>query len=413
MNRRRWIVLFLVFLGILVSYIDRGNLSIAAETLMRDLHLAPASMGLLLSAFFWTYGICQLPAGLLVDRFGVRRVYAAAFLIWSLASASIAVGRGPSDIIVSRLLLGLAESVAPLASLAFIHAYFAVRERGLPVAIYISGQTLGPALGALLGSTLLTHFGWRFLFAATGLGALLWIPGWLYYSPRGRPAVTDPSRAAFVWPWRAILTNPSFWSLSACVFFFSYYWYFLLTWMPAYLTIARGFSTSGMGHILSLPLFAMAGFNILAGWLADRAAARARSVFWVRICFALAGLLGASTILLLNFTSGHTAVLPILAISMCSFGAANSNLWTIAQNAAPPSAVGRSIGYLNTISQLAGASAPLLTGWSLGPLRDFHLAIWVAGCCPLVACVCLLIAGRGLDRLRLTLVTGQKPTCQN
>ena len=117
-SERRWIVLALVFLGIVVSYVDRGNLSIAAETIMRDLRLDPKSMGVLLSAFFWTYAICQIPAGLLVDRFGIRSVYASAFLVWSLASASIALSRGWHDILASRLALGFAESIGPLASLA-------------------------------------------------------------------------------------------------------------------------------------------------------------------------------------------------------------------------------------------------------------------------------------------------------
>jgi MFS family permease len=403
MNRRRWLVLSLVFVGILVSYVDRGNLSIAAETIMRDLRLDPKSMGLLLSAFFWTYAVCQLPAGLLVDRFGVRSVYAIAFFVWSLASASIALSRGASDILASRLLLGLAESVGPLASLAFIHAYFSVREQGLPVAIYLSGQTVGPAFGALLGSTLLVSFGWRAMFAATGLGALLWIPAWLYFAPAGKHVPHAGPRAAIRWPWHTIFVSPSFWGMSACVFFVSYYWYFLLTWMPAYMTMARGFSTLGMGRILSMPLFAMAVINVVSGWLADKFLTRAHSVFWVRIWFGVAGFAGASTILLLNVTAGREPVLPILALSICSFGIANSSMWAIAQSAAPPAAVGRTIGYLNTISQIAGAAAPLITGWSVGPLKDFRLAIGVAGACPLCACLCLLIAGSGLERLRANL----------
>ena len=106
---RRWLVLSLVFLGILVSYIDRGNLSVAAESIMHDLRLQPATMGILLSAFFWTYALCQIPAGLLVDRFGVRGVYAVAFALWSVASASVALSRGPGDIIAARLVLGETE----------------------------------------------------------------------------------------------------------------------------------------------------------------------------------------------------------------------------------------------------------------------------------------------------------------
>jgi len=399
MNQRRWLVLGLVFLGMLVSYIDRGNLSIAATTIMQDIRLRPEQMGLLLSAFFWTYALFQIPAGLLVDRYGIRSVYAIAFTLWSLASASIAVSRGLPDIFTSRLVLGLAESVGPLASLAFIRANFKERENGLPVAIYIGGQTLGPALGTLLGSKLLNAFGWRALFAVTGLGALLWVPAWLYFAPSGRTDSTGPAQAVR-WPWRAIFASPSFWTMSACIFFASYFWYFLLTWMPAYLTMSRGFSTVGMGQVLSAPLFAMALTNLLSGWLADRLVKKTGAIFWVRILFAAGGLLGAGGILLLNISSARPFLLPILVLCICSYGVFSSNFWAISQNASPVPMVGRTIGYLNTLSQIAGAIAPLVTGWSLGPAKDFRFAIWVAGLCPLAACVCLLAAGKNLSRLR-------------
>src|SRR5690348_5653188 len=96
---RRWVLLGLVFAGILISYVDRGNLSIAADPIMRDFRLIPASMGVLLSAFFWTYALFQIPAGFIVDRFGIRVVYACGFLIWSLASAAISLSRGPGEIL--------------------------------------------------------------------------------------------------------------------------------------------------------------------------------------------------------------------------------------------------------------------------------------------------------------------------
>lgn len=408
-SSRRWVVLALVFLGILISYIDRGNLSIAAETIMLDLRLDPKSMGVLLSAFFWTYAVCQIPAGLLVDRFGIRSVYASAFLVWSLASASIALSRGWPDILASRLALGLAESVGPLASLAFIRSHFAAREQGLPVSIYIAGQNLGPAIGALLGATLLTDFGWRTMFAVTGLGALLWIPAWLYFAPRPSPVRTAASSTKEKFRWGAILASPAFWTMSACSFFLSYYWYFLLTWMPAYMTMSRGFSTLGMGRILSTPLFVMAGTNLFAGWLADRFASRTGKPFWVRIGFAAVGLTGAASILLLNVTIGRAPVLPILVLSICSFGIASSNFWTISQSASPVAIVGRAIGYLNTLSQIAGVVAPIVTGWSLGPHNDFRFAILVAGICPLIAAACLIVAGRGLPKLIAAL---ERPTSE-
>src|SRR5581483_5110585 len=125
-----------------------------------------------------TYAAFQLPAGLLVDRCGVRWTYALAFSVWSLASAATALSSLWEHILLLRIVLGMAEAVAPLASLSVIRRYFTGADQGLPVSVYIAGQTIGPACGALLGSMLLADFGWRMMFATTGLGALLWVPFW-------------------------------------------------------------------------------------------------------------------------------------------------------------------------------------------------------------------------------------------
>jgi MFS family permease len=410
---RRWTVLAIIFAGILISYVDRGNLSIAATSVMRDFKLPPASMGLLLSAFFWTYALFQIPAGFAVDAFGIRRVYAAAFFIWSLASAGMALSRGMPDILGLRLLLGFAETVGPIASLAFIRQNFQGREQGLPTSIYVSGQTLGPAIGTLLGAALLTHFGWRFMFAVTGLGAMLWLPWWLYYAPRGKAKPPVQTTASVPWTRstvNAVIASPTLWAMSACVFFFSYYWYFVLTWMPAYLTMARGYSMMGMGRILSTPLFAMAVTNVITGWAADKLATKYNAVFRVRVLFTAAGLLGAASILLLQVIPGQGAVLPILIVSICSFGVASANYWAIAQHTPPAYMVGRTIGFLNTISQIGGVAAPLITGWSLGPQKHFGFAIVLAGITPLLACGLLLAAGpRGLEKLQATLLNAAPP----
>src|SRR5262249_7991385 len=160
---RRWIVVALLFIGIVISYVDRGNLSIAAATMMKDFGLSPAVMGTLLSAFFWTYALFQIPAGAIVDRIGIRKVYAAAFFMWSLASGAIALSRGATDVLLMRLLLGLGEAAGPIASISFIRHNFAGAEQGLPTAIYIAGQNLGPALGSLVGSVVIDRMGWRWL----------------------------------------------------------------------------------------------------------------------------------------------------------------------------------------------------------------------------------------------------------
>jgi MFS family permease len=189
--------------------------------------------------------------------------------------------------------------------------------------------------------------------------------------------------------------------MSLCIFLSSYYWFFLLTWVPTYLTTALGFSTLEMGRVLSTPLFVMAVLNIVAGFLADRMVKRVGSVFRVRVFFAAAGYTGAAAILLLLVLPGREAVLPILVVSICSVGLGNSNYWAISQHAPPAGMVGRTIGYLNTVSQLAGAAAPLITGWILGPQKQFGVAIAIAGICPLLAAVCLIVAGpKGLEQFK-------------
>lgn len=404
---KRWGIVGLIFTGILISYIDRTNLSIANTAIMQTFGLSPAAMGTLLSAFFWTYAIFQLPSGFVVDRFGVRGTYAAAFFIWSIASASMALSRGYGDFLALRLVLGFAETVGPLASLTYIRRHFAGPEQGLPTSIYIAGQTFGPAVGALLGSALLVHFGWRFMFGATGLVALLWVPIWLYALPSKDsklPAAAKHGNKKLNIRWGPVVGDLGFWAMSACVFFLSYYWYFVLTWMPAYLSMTRGFSTMQMGAIFSAPMFLMAGVNIFAGWWADRLAKATGNVFGIRLRFACAGLIGSSAILLLNFLPGPGAVLPVLVVSICSFGIASSSFWTISQHAPPGDLVGRTIGYLNTLSQLAGVAAPLITGWSLGPQKNFTVAIALAGISTLIAAALLMLTGsKGLNRLKTNL----------
>jgi MFS family permease len=399
MKGKRWLVLAFVFLGIVVSYIDRGNLSVAIASIADELHFVPSTMGLLLSAFFWTYAVFQIPAGSIVDRFGVRGAYAGAFVVWSLASASIALSRGSGDIFASRLVLGLAETVGPIASLAAIRASFAEKENGLPTSIYIAGQQFGPSLSLLVGSTLLVHFGWRAMFAVTGLTALIWVPAWIKVAP----VVEKKTGKEPPFDWSTLLESPTLWAMAGFILLSSYYWYFVLTWVPDYLMASRGFSTMGMGKILSAALACMAVVSILGGFLADVLVKKSQSLFGVRVWFAAAGSVGAASLVLLNVLPGNGVGMVVMFVSMCSFGIVSSNFWTLAQNVAPRTKVARVIGFLNTASQVAGIAAPWITGYIIGPAKHFAPAVAIAGVCPLVSLVPLFMASRGMERLRTEL----------
>lgn len=186
-------VIALLFAAVLVNYIDRGNLSIVAVPVMRAFGASASRMGTLLSAFFWTYALVQVPAGYLVDRFGLKCTHAGAFLLWSLASATIGFAGSLSQILMLRLLLGVGEAAAQPASLGYIRRNFPPERQGLPTGVYLSGMSVGPALGALVGAALLSAVGWRLLFIITGLGACLWIVPWLLMATRdGLPVSRCP-----------------------------------------------------------------------------------------------------------------------------------------------------------------------------------------------------------------------------
>ena len=380
--------------------------------MMKDFRIDPEKMGVLLSAFFWTYAIFQIPSGMLVDRFGIRWSYTLSFLVWSLSSAAIALSRGPGDVIGMRVALGVAESVGPLASIAFIRSSFSGKDQGLPTSIYIAGQNIGPALGVLVGSILIDRFGWRMMFAITGLGALVWVPCWLFAAPpdmsraeRQAAKKLNEAAAPRPWTWNMFLGNGTFWAMALATLLASYYWFFVLTWVPSYLVISRGFSTLEMGKVLSTALLIMAGVNVVSGKAADRLAA-AVGVFRARLWFAVLGYVGTGALLLLLVT-GREWSLPILTFSLCATGIGNSTYWTIVQHASPEHLVGRAVGFLNTISVLGGVLAPIVTGWLLGPQKHFGPAIFVAGVCPVLAAFCLLVAGsKGLAGVK-SLLAGE------
>lgn len=392
MNRRS-AVLFLLFLGILVAYVDRGNLAIAAIEIMKEFEFSSNHMGALLSCFFWTYAIFQIPAGLIVEKYGIRRAYAAAFILWSLAAAGTGLASGFVSLLVLRLALGMAETVAPLASITYIRRSYPAQSLGLPTAVYFSGQMVGPALGSWVGSMLLAGFGWRIMFIATGLAALVWLAPWMIFAPGKLPAEQKHESAGRMPSAGALVASPGFWTLTLSGFLLSYLFYFILSWMPTYLRLERGFSTLEMGRIMLIAMLAMAASTLGGGYVADRLARKTESPMKVRLLFCALGLTGAGLILLLHATHGKAWVLPIFFVSISSSGIGNSSYWQLVQLASPGNLIGRVLGFLNMVGQLAGISAPLVTGWLLGPSNRFGVALAIAGVCPLIAGLLLLATG--------------------
>src|ERR1044071_3441112 len=179
-NPWRWSVIFLLVIGIIIAYVERSNISVAmvVPEFRRFFHLTDADRGTLNSAFFWSYAFLQIPAGWIVDRYGVKRPYAIAFLAWSLISAAAAMSSSLMQLIGLRFLLGVAESMVTPASMRWIRFHFSEKERGLAIGVYMTGTKIGPAIGAGVAGWLIQAYDWRMMFIILGIGTMLWLIPW-------------------------------------------------------------------------------------------------------------------------------------------------------------------------------------------------------------------------------------------
>jgi ACS family D-galactonate transporter-like MFS transporter len=240
-------VLALLVVAVLINYIDRSNLSIAAPLLKDEFRLSASQLGILLSSFFWTYTLFQIVSGWAVDRFDVNWVIAAGFLTWSLATAATALVHGFILLLMIRLILGIGESAAFPSCSKILARHCAERRRGLANALIMTGMMLGPALGTFAGGMLMARFGWRPFFLVLGLVSLVWLLPWLKWMPREQTPTQPVLRHS---PGLLeILRQRSAWGACAGQFCGNYVWYFLLTWLPFYLVRERDFS---MGRVAKI-----------------------------------------------------------------------------------------------------------------------------------------------------------------
>jgi MFS family permease len=359
----------------------RGNLAVAAPLLSTELHLSPWSLGVLLSGFFWTYAISQIGAGWLVDRAGVRIVYAGAFLLWSVATLASAFMVTFAGLFAMRLLLGLGESVAYPATSHVLAEAFPEERRGLANSVIDLGARIGPAAGTFSGALIMAHAGWRPLFFLTGLGALIWLIPWMMVAPRTHTVPTELQRTKV--RWGELLTRPAVWGTTGGLCGANYAWYFILSWLPTYLVHFRHLSLGSMAIWGSIPYLLMAASSLGGGLLADFLISKAGQPVLIRKCFLAFGL--AATALLLP-----TILLPQLGLALAgllatcfAFGVYASNLYSLTQSLSGPDAAGRWTGLQNACGNLAGLASSVLTGWLINETGTYTIAFL----CASAACI--------------------------
>ena len=349
--------------SVFINYIDRANLGTAAPKLARELSLTPSQMGVLLSAFFWTYWGLQVPVGWLVERFNVNWIIAGGFLIWSGATAATGFVHGFTVLLLMRLLLGIGESVAFPSCSKILAKHCPEVFRGRANASISAGLALGPAAGIFFGAMLMDKYGWRPFFITVGLASLAWLLLWAEWMPKGPglPIAADTGAPSM----EQILMQRSAWGTFAGLFAYNYLSYFLISWLPSYLVRERGFSMQNMGTIAGSAFLVQACVAMLGGWVADHWIAAGGSPTVVRKTFTTAGLVLASCscVSVSAFATNDRMAIVFLFLTCIGAGLCSSNLWAITQTIAGPHGSGKWTGLQNFAGNTAGIISPLLPGF--------------------------------------------------
>jgi ACS family D-galactonate transporter-like MFS transporter len=372
------VLLVLLVASIFINYIDRSNLSIAAPLIQKQMHFTDGQMGLLFSAFFWTYSSLQLVgiSGWLSDRFSVGWVLAASFLVWSGATLATGMLSGFVALFGMRLLLGAGESLAYPCYCRILANEVPQHQRGRANAFLDAASKLGPGVGTFIGGLMMVRFGWRIFFVLLGLASLVWLVPWLRCMPH-RPGVASATIIPFSFL-REMLSKRTAIGTLCGHFLANYFWFFLLIWLPSYLVNERGFSITRMATIGSLAYCSVAVATICAGWLSDWFITKGVPVTNVRKTFVVLGLLGSSAVLPVAFLHEQRQSLAFLFVSCMAFGTYTSNHWAITQTVAGPIMAGRWTSVQNGIGNYSGIFASWLTGLIVQHTGSFQLAFAVA-----------------------------------
>ncbi len=373
--------LFLLSISVLINYVDRGNLSVAAPLIKGELHISAAQLGVLLSAFFWTYTGLMYPSGWLADRFNVNWVLAGGFVIWSLATSATALAHSFFTLIVVRMLLGAAESVAFPSYGRILARHVGQEYRGVANAMIMSAMSLGPAVGAYGCGVLMASYGWRPVFFAIGLVSLLWVLPWLRWMPDAGDA---EDRATLRVPAFEILRRRPFWGAAVGHFCGTYAFYFVLLWLPFYLVGERHLSIGAMAFEVAWFYVAYASAAPVGGYFGDWLIRSGAAPGRVRkSCMALGH--GLVAVGVLGCAAANPRVsFACLVMMGIGCGIVGPNIFVFAQTLAGPSVAGKFTGLQNMVGNLCGVVVGPLSGLIVDDTGHFWWAFVIASVLPVL-----------------------------
>jgi MFS family permease len=369
----------LLALAVLLNFVDRGAIGIAAPLMSKALGLSALQFGIAASAFFWTYGLAQPFIGMAADRWPAARVLAVSVALWALATLLTSLAAGLAMLIMLRLMLGLGEAALFPVTSKLIAEHVPHHRRGLANAVISAGLELGPAIGTLAGGLILARYGWRWVFFGFGVVTLVWLVPWIAHAarlPQARHggAGAPPSAIA------ALLSRRSLWVMGVAHALANYGFFFVAIWLPTYLVKSRGLSIPTMTLLATATYVAQAlaalGWGHLADVLVRRGGAPSAVKRWLCVVAEL-GSIGA--IAGIALATGPGQLLAALIVTGVFLGCLPTMVYALGQIHAGPRDAAGWIGVQNAIGSLSGVIGPVVTGAIIDATGSFAGAFAFAG----------------------------------
>ncbi|UOE46524.1 MFS transporter [Mucilaginibacter sp. SMC90] len=351
---------------------DRSNISVAATAISTDLKLSTVEIGLIFSAFGWTYVAFQIPGGIIIDRFSPRVLYAISLCSWSVVTLLQGVVRGFYFLLGLRMATGMFEAPSYPINNRVVTQWFPENERASAIAVYTSGQFIGLAFLTPLLAVIQNYWGWRGLFISTGLVGIAWSVVWycFYRNPvtddalRGAEskATNIPSKKITAAEFKQVLTNRKLWGIYLGQFAVTSTLWFFLTWFPTYLVKYRGFDFLKSGFLSSIPFLAAFAGVLLSGLISDGLIKKGISLNKARKTPVIVGLLLSTFIIGANFVNNTSFVILFMAIAFFGNGLA-SIAWVFVSLLSPKNLIGLTGGVFNFMGGLSSIIVPLVIGY--------------------------------------------------
>ena len=383
-------LVLLLALAIFINALDRGNFATAAPLIKDELGLSNSQIGVLISAFFWTYVPGHFLSGWLSERINAYRTLALGLLVWSIATLLTGFASGFAALLGLRLLLGLGESAGWPASSKLLSMHVPGPQLASANAMTGAGLMFGNGVGILLGGLMIAQFGWRTLFFVFGAVSLMWLVPWSRMA-RPQPLARADGLSGAHGPaptFRAMLARREMWGTALGHFCSNYAYFLVLSWLPLYLVKQQGYSIVAMAWLGGAVYLLSALFGVIGARIADRWIARGDSPSRVRKTMILTSLaVGLGCMLACAFGSPQIAVAGLLAYSVAN-GLGAFSVFSIGQTLAGPRCAGKWIGIQNGIAGLSGVIGPLLTGWSIDATGNYRIAFLIAAVIIVIGMVC-------------------------